>query len=128
MYSYCGLVLCALQHPHRPAHTANRTMPLLAPPALEAPIAQLEKPRAYTLKEEALRVRFPALLSGGGGTAAARGGGEGVGGSRGRVGHRMSRTKRVKVESHSRACLESEDEVGMSDAIYMKATAITSFL
>jgi hypothetical protein len=58
-------------------------------------------------------VRFPALLSGGGGTAAARGGGEGVGGSRGRVGHRMSRTKRVKVESHSRACLESEDEVGV---------------
>ena len=73
--SSCGLVLYALHPPHRPCpHCAT---PLLV---------QLEELRADTLMEEAVvREReaeemrlaegaFPALLSGGGGSAAVRGG------------------------------------------------------
>lgn len=122
--SSCGLVLCALQLPHRSCpHCAT---PLLAPPARAALIAQLEELRAYTLKEEAaarereaedLRLAegaFPALLfgGGGGGGAPTRGGGGGAGGE-----HRVlsvdSRTKRIRVESYSGASrpgLESEEE------------------
>ena len=124
--SSCGLVLCALQPPHRPCpHCA---VPLLAPPARAALVAQLEELRACTLKEEeAAREReaeelrlaegaFPALLSSGGagaGGAPARGGGGGAGGGGGRrVLSVDSRTKRIKVESYgvSRSGLESGEE------------------
>src|SRR6266403_4415812 len=86
--SSCGLVLCALQLPHRPC--PHCTTPLLTPPARAALIAQLEELRAFALKEEAeahereaeeLRLAegaFPALLSsgsGGGGAALGVGGG-----------------------------------------------------
>lgn len=123
----CGLVLCALQPPHRPCpHCA---VPLLAPPARAALVAQLEELRASTLKEEAvarereaeeLRLAegaFPALLSSGGGGAGAGasggGGGAGRGGGGGRRVLRVdSRTKRIRVESYgvSRSGLGSEEE------------------
>jgi len=105
-------------------------MPLLAPPARAALIAQLEELRMCTLKEEAVaREReaeelrsaegaFPALSGGGGNAAAAaaaRGGGAGGGGGGG--GHRVlsvdSRTKRIRVQSYSGVSssgLESEEE------------------
>jgi hypothetical protein len=138
--SSCGLVLCALQPPHRPC--PHCCTPLLAPPARAALLAQLEELRAQVLKEEAevrerevevLRMAegaFPTLSgsgpgSGGVGTAAAgistRGGGLGLEPGHGH-GHRVllvnSRTKRVKVESYSRpGGLESEEEdVGDADA------------
>src|SRR6266478_2994290 len=80
--SSCGLVLCALQFPHRPC--PHCTTPLLTPSARVALIAQLEELRVFALKKEVeahereaeeLRLAegaFPALWgsgSGGGGAA-----------------------------------------------------------
>jgi Putative zinc finger motif, C2HC5-type len=138
--SSCGLVLCALQPPHRPC--PHCSTPLLAPPARAALLAQLEELRAQVLTEEAearereaeeLRLAegsFPALSGSGFGPGPGSGFGSGgvgitAGGARGGAGaagagpgHRVllvdSRTKRVKVESystHSRSGgLESEEE------------------
>src|SRR6266403_1621568 len=127
--SSCGLVLCALQPPHRPC--PHCTTPLLTPPVRAALIARLEELRAFALKEEAearergaeeLRLAegaFPALLSSGSGrggaTVGVRGGEErGRARGGGGLGHRMllvdSRTKRVKVESYLRSGEEEEEE------------------
>jgi hypothetical protein len=103
-------------------------MPLLAPPARAALIAQLEELRVDTLKEEAMaREReaeemrlaegaFPALSGGGGGSGNAAGGGGG-GARGGGGGHRVlsvdSRTRIIRVKSYSgvsRPGLESEEE------------------
>jgi hypothetical protein len=86
--SSCGLILCALQPPHRPC--PHCSAPLLTPSARAALLAQLEELRAHALEEEAearereaqeLRLAegaFPAL-SGGVGAAgvSTRGGGGG---------------------------------------------------
>jgi hypothetical protein len=102
-------------------------MPILAPPARAALIAQLEELRVDTLKEEAVaREReaeemrlaegaFPALSGGGSGNAAGAAGATAVKGGGG--GHRVlsvdSKTKSVRVKSYSgisRPGLESEEE------------------
>ena len=102
--SSCGLVLCALQPPHRPC--PHCSTPLLAPSARAALLAQLEELRAQVLKEEAearereaeeLRLAegsFPALSGSGFGSGSGPGGGVGItaggvstrGGARGGIG------------------------------------------
>jgi len=125
----CGLVLCVLHPPHRAC--PHCTMPLLAPPARAALIAQLEELREQTLAEEAaarereaeeLRLAagaFPAL---GGGGANAPGGG----------GHRVlsvdARTGRVKVDSYSSFSRETarrhtRHDIGSSESAEAEAEA-----
>ncbi len=129
----CGLVLCALQPPHRP--WPHCTTPLLTPPVRAALIAQLEELCPFTLKEAEAREReaeglrlaegaFPALLSSGSGRGGATVGVRGGGREEGREVVVMAvvvdwvivcfwwirKTKRVRVESYLRSGEEEEEE------------------